>query len=183
MLVVGSRILVGVIFLTSAVAKARHPLDFMMALEAYESVRSSRYLHGIARCIVAAEFFVGISLLSAWLLPWSAIVGIVLLGAFGMVTTIALLAGRTKVNCGCMVFGRNETIGWHIFLRNAALICLVVPSLLEGVFLWSAICACVLMGASVVSAPTPSESAAANSTGLALRASANLTSRKHHSRS
>lgn len=160
--IAGSHTLVGVIFLTSAIAKTRSPQDFVRAIEAYDIVRDSRHLHQFALSIMAVEFIVGISLLGGWLLPWSAIVSIVLLCGF---TAVALLAGRAEIVCGCMVFGRNETIGRHIYLRNAALICLVLPTLLEGVSMWLLIGAFILFGGSVVSDPRRPEPTVSSATG------------------
>ena len=47
--------------------------------------------------------------------------------------------------CGCMTFGQNSKVGWHICFRNKALISLLIPSFEEGVLFYSTCAAGILL--------------------------------------
>jgi len=79
--------------------------------------------------VIAVELCVGLSLMTDWLLPWSALAGLTLLILFTAIIIAAIIRGKSGAKCGCIVFARSGRLGWHLCLRNAALMCLLLPSL------------------------------------------------------
>ena len=139
--------IVGIILLLSAVAKLRDRTMFEAALRAYRYrlLRDQRTLAFVALVVVGSELATASCLFCRVLLPWSAIAALALLAVFSVVTAMSLLSGRARHRCGCMVLGRDEVIGWHICLRNTALACLLVPSVVGRWAVLFLFCAMILL--------------------------------------
>lgn len=159
LVIVLSRVFVGLIFIIGGIAKAIQPFAFLRAIAGYRFVHNLYLLRILAGTVCAAETTVGTALVTGWLIPWSAILALGLLAAFTGVVTAALVIGRTTINCGCMTIGRTERIGWHTCFRNGTLACLIMPTLWQGVAAPMTLSAILLFGASYFTTGNPSHSA------------------------
>lgn len=55
-----------------------------------------------------------------------------LLACYALAIAVNLLRGRTRIDCGCLGFGRHDRIAWTMVLRNLALIALALAALLPA---------------------------------------------------
>ncbi|MGH9668277.1 MAG: MauE/DoxX family redox-associated membrane protein, partial [Bryobacteraceae bacterium] len=113
-------------------AKALNISCFRLSLATYEFVKRKQLIDVIAFLLIPIEICTGFSLLISRFLPWSIWSAVVLLLAFTIWVTVAVIAGRRNINCGCLTVGRNKSVGWHVCVRNLGMICLVLPSNMNG---------------------------------------------------
>src|SRR3990170_4114641 len=57
---------------------------------------------------------------------------VALLAAYALAIAINLLRGRTRIDCGCLGFGRHDRIAWTMVARNLVLIALALALLLPA---------------------------------------------------
>lgn len=57
---------------------------------------------------------------------------VALLSAYALAIAVNLLRGRTRIDCGCLGFGRHDRIAWTMVTRNLALIALALAALLPA---------------------------------------------------
>jgi hypothetical protein len=145
-------VLVSAVFVLSAVAKLREYSFFCAALRAYRLglVRNDAVVRVLAPGVVGMEAAVGFCLLFRLLLPWAVCVAIGLLLLFSAATATSLLRLGGRHRCGCMLFDKNELIGWHACLRNMGLCCLALPSLTHRFSGRCLLCGAILTFAAVV---------------------------------
>src|SRR5258708_10709426 len=118
---------IGTLLIWTAVVKTRFFADFHASVQGYGFIEGRLWVKGVSVSIIAAEFSIGVALMTGRFLPWPAIAGLALLGGFTLAVAIALLTGKSAISCGCVGLGRNEPVGWFICARNLGLACLLVP--------------------------------------------------------
>lgn len=122
------RVAIGLLLLSGGVFKVRGFREFVAALDAYAMFGAKRSVICIGLVSIAAETVIGALLVSGWLLPWAIFAALSLFGIFSLIVVVALLRRRARIDCGCMMIGMRDEIGWHVCLRNVALACLLIPS-------------------------------------------------------
>ncbi len=88
----------------------------------------------LAWVMVAAAEVVVVPLL-AWpgFRTTGACLAVALLSAYAIAIAVNLLRGRTRIDCGCLGFGRRDRITWNMVARNLALVAPALALLLpEG---------------------------------------------------
>lgn len=110
---------VGLLFLTSALAKIRSFKAFQAAVSAYELLPKGS-IWGFSVFVTAAEILIGGAMTFGFGRQIAALSAIALLFLFSSAMTIKLTFGIRDLKCGCMLF-RGQTITWGTLLRNFAL--------------------------------------------------------------
>ena len=104
---------------------------FLAVLGNYDLVPAGLVpLAGMA--IVAAEAAAALLLTLPPVRAHGACVAVALLAAYALAIAINLLRGRTRIDCGCLGFGRHDRIAWTLVARNLALIALALALLLPA---------------------------------------------------
>jgi hypothetical protein len=78
----------------------------------------------VGAIVIAAEIAAAAMLTLPTARPTGAVVGVALLAIYGAALVINLFKGHTRIDCGCLGFGRHDRIGWGTVLRNAILVAL-----------------------------------------------------------
>src|SRR5947209_4134985 len=107
--------MLGIIFLTSAVPKLRHPKGFVLAVLEYR-VLPPRLSWYYARLVPPLEFLLALLLLTGTAVRFAAAILSMLLLSFIAAVAINLARGR---NLDCHCFGKPTTrpIGWRLLLH------------------------------------------------------------------
>lgn len=104
---------------------------FLAVLGNYDLVPAGLVpLAGMA--VVAAEAAAALLLTLPPVRAHGACVAVALLAAYALALAINLLRGRTRIDCGCLGFGRHDRIAWTMVARNLALIALALALLLPA---------------------------------------------------
>ena len=82
--------------------------------------------------IVAAEAAAVLLLVPPAVRGHGALVAVALLATYALAIAINLLRGRTRIDCGCLGFGRHDRITWTMVARNLVLIALALALLLPA---------------------------------------------------
>jgi len=98
------RLAIGLVFLRSALAKARHPLAFVQAVQGY-AILPPAMTGPAAIGILSLEGGLAFVFLSGWGFQWRWPVALGLLGLFTLAVGINLRRGR-RIPCGC--FGTTD---------------------------------------------------------------------------
>ena len=110
----------GLLLASAAVHKLRDPARFRSALAGYRLLPEAAL--GAAGVVV-----IGTELVAAALVvlpaerPLGGALAAALMAAYGTAIGINLLRGRTRIDCGCLGFGKSERIAWWMVWRNIAL--------------------------------------------------------------
>lgn len=143
------RILVGLIFLTSGIAKMWNPRAFSQSLERYGLVRKDR-LRVVSVAITWFEALLGAVLVMGLFQLQAALLCEALLGIFTASVAITLRRGKTNIACGCMLTGKQSRIGWHICFRNLALQLVLIPNIFRvSPYPWFLLALAAVTGAAV----------------------------------
>jgi uncharacterized membrane protein YphA (DoxX/SURF4 family) len=113
-------VLLGVIFLTSALPKLRHPRGFVLAVLEYR-VLPPRLCWFYARLVPPLECLLALLLLTGTAVRSAAIVVSALLLSFIVAVGINLARGR-DLDCHCFGRATRRPIGWQLLLQDAALL-------------------------------------------------------------
>jgi len=124
------RLLLGYIFITSALYKITHKAVFYRELNAYQVV-PALFLPGTVIFLPVLELYSGLGLLMlSWQSPPLLACALLLTYSIGM--AINLLRGRHELDCGChgaFHNNRSHRISWWLVLRNLFLIGLIFLTL------------------------------------------------------
>ena len=112
----------------SGVHKLRDPGGFAGALAAY-ALLPQRAVDIVARVLPFIEIAVAAGLLLRTSREAAALASTLLLGLYALAIAMNLRRGRRELDCGCLGFGRRNTISTMLLWRNAAL---VLASLAAG---------------------------------------------------
>ena len=110
----------GLLLASAAVHKLRDPARFRSALAGYRLLPEAAL--GAAGVVV-----IGTELVAAALVvlpaerPLGGALAAALMAAYGTAIGINLLRGRTRIDCGCLGFGKSERIAWWMVGRNLVL--------------------------------------------------------------
>ena len=100
--------------------KLRDPARFRSALAGYRLMPEALVVPaGLG--IVAAELLAAVLLVLPSRRAVGAAMAAALMGAYALAMGVNLLRGRTRIDCGCLGFGRTERIAWWMVARNAVL--------------------------------------------------------------
>lgn len=131
MTVLGLPILIflGLLFLSSALAKLRNPERFAAAVAGYDLL-PALLVQPFARALPIVEAATGAACLAGIGLAGGG--ALLLLTAFsaGMLWNIG--RGRTAVDCGCLGGVRAEPVSWSVILRNALLALLSLAAIVAS---------------------------------------------------
>ena len=141
------------LFLTSGVHKLRDQPRFRGALEAYELLPDAT-LGAIARLLPLGEIACAMALLVPRTRAAAALCAAGLLTAYAVAMGINLVRGRRDLDCGCMGFGRGQTISAALLWRNGLLVLglLALGLLGSGTRPLVAVDALTIVGATVAAA-------------------------------
>ena len=154
MMVIASRVCVGLLLLSSGAFKAVAFDGFRMTVQAYRIVGSSMWSRIVAGIVVCCECTLGGALIVGLLPRVSSSIAFAMLIVFSLAACVVVMRGDTGVRCGCKFFGRDDRIGWHLGLRNMSLACFLLPSAwpLSGAYaLLTILTGVLLLGFSVAS--------------------------------
>jgi hypothetical protein len=113
-------IVLGIVFLASAVPKLGHPKGFILAVLEYR-VLSTPLSWFYARLIPPLEFLMALLLLTGTAVRSAAVIISVLLLSFIVAVSINLIRGR-DLDCHCLGKATRRPIGWRLLLQDAALL-------------------------------------------------------------
>ena len=133
---------VAALFIAGGLAKIRFADEFGLMVRAYGIVWRPGPVRAAATGVTASEIVIGAGLLAQPVSWYSAVAAIATLAIFSGAAAVALLKGRRPADCGCMPGARRTPpVGWHLFLRNGALACLLVPTVRPAVTAVAILCA------------------------------------------
>ena len=104
---------------------------FLAVLSNYDLV-PARLVPLAGMAIVAAEVGAALLLVLPPVRTLGAYLSVALLAAYALAIAINLLRGRTRIDCGCLGFGRHDRIAWTMVARNLVLIALALALLLPA---------------------------------------------------
>lgn len=111
--------LVAIVFTRAIGEKAAHYAIYTATLRNYR-LAPPTLVSVLAAGLLAAEVIALVLLLSPATRALGALSAIGLLGLYGAAMSLALLAGRTEIECGCG--GQGQLVSWLLVARNAFLI-------------------------------------------------------------
>lgn len=110
-------VVVGVVFSIAGASQAWRPLQFEAAVRGFPLMKKKHVARSASSLIVSAELAIGLCLVCQYQLRVAATAALGLLAFFTGVTVIALLMGRSRSNCGCII-GISTPIAWPMAFRN-----------------------------------------------------------------
>ena len=113
------RVLVALVFLTAALGKARHRLEFQGVVANYRLLPQSA-VTAFALVLPPVEAAVAAGLLFAPS-PWPAAIAAALLILFAVAMAINIQRGRRQIDCGCFQTSLRQTLSWILVARNGGL--------------------------------------------------------------
>lgn len=119
------------LFALAAGHKLADRARFLAVLENYDLV-PARLVPLAGMVVVVAEAGAALLLALPPVRVFGACVAVALLAAYALAIAINLLRGRTRIDCGCLGFGRHDRIAWTLVARNLALIALALALLLPA---------------------------------------------------
>lgn len=112
-------LVLGVVFLTSAIPKLRRPKSFILVVLEYRILPP--FIGEIfARLVPPLELFVALLLLTGTATQVGAALASLLLISFAIAVGINLVRGR-DLDCGCFGEGRGTRVGWYLLMRDTSL--------------------------------------------------------------
>lgn len=121
------RVLVGLVFLTAALGKLRHRLEFQGVVANYRLL-PDRTVPIFAFALPPIEIGVAAALLFVPS-PWPATSAAALLILFALGMGINIRRGRRAIDCGCFQSALRQTLSWILVARNGVLaLALAVPA-------------------------------------------------------
>lgn len=122
-LLIGGRLILGVIFVVAAYAKLRAPwLEFAGNLAGFQLLPDWA-LEPIAKTLPACELALGVALISGIAQRWFALIATLLLTLFFSVMVRSYAMGL-QIDCGC--FGSGEALGPKTLARDFSMLVLAV---------------------------------------------------------
>jgi uncharacterized membrane protein YphA (DoxX/SURF4 family) len=127
-----ARWILGGLFIYMGLNKALHPVDFLKLLHQYELTNNYWLLNALAGALPWFEVFCGLLLVAGIAVRGSALLLLVLLGAFSWIVLQRALAiqvaqqipfAMVKFDCGC---GAGEVFIWRKLLENLGLLTLSI---------------------------------------------------------
>jgi hypothetical protein len=117
------RVLVALVFLTAALGKLRHRLEFQGVVANYRLLPDMA-VPAFALVLPPVEAAVAAALLFA---PsfWSAVSAAALLMLFAVAMAINIRRGRGDIDCGCFQSALKQTLSWILVARNVGLVLLL----------------------------------------------------------
>ena len=115
------RVIVGGIFLASALGKSLDLPGFVKVLVTYHAFPDWT-LWPIAFFITGIEWVLGVWILSGWRLAIGSLAGLVLNLAYTMWMTLSLLRGLDLPNCGCYGVFFPQPLRWYSPLEDLVLV-------------------------------------------------------------
>lgn len=122
-------ILIGLLFLTSGIAKALDLTRFTASVAEYKLIPSNMSAP-IAYALVSLELTTGVLLLVGLFTTIATLIAIMLLAVFSTAVAMNLLRGRTQIDCGCLGGLSEQYLSWSIVARNVAVALLASATLI-----------------------------------------------------
>ncbi len=117
-----ARVVIGLVFLASALAKLVYTEAFVQAVQAYE-VLPATLVRPVALTFPWLELLIGACLLAGLYTRPAALAAAALMVLFMGLMGLALLQGK-QIDCGCFVGFISETVGPSALIRDAVLLLL-----------------------------------------------------------
>ncbi len=110
---------IAVVFARAVVEKSSDFVVYAATLRDYRLIPE-----GLAPFVAVCLFVAEISVVACLVMPetrgFGALCAMALLGLYGLAMSLALLAGREEIECGCG--GQGQIVSWALVARNGALI-------------------------------------------------------------
>jgi hypothetical protein len=119
LLLLGIRLFLGLVFLTSSLPKLAAPADFRRALRNYQLL-PLRLVRPVATWLPRAELALALALLVGIATPLTATLAAAALLVFSGAVVINLARGR-KIECGCFSGSSPREITWRLVLQDVIL--------------------------------------------------------------
>jgi uncharacterized membrane protein YphA (DoxX/SURF4 family) len=116
---VAARLLLGLVFLGSAVTKFLHLARFRRIIGSY-GLLPERMLAPVGLGLPPAELCLAVALLSGWESRFAAACGDSLLTLFAAAVAINVVR-RNQIDCGCGGWDSPSQVGWSLVARNLVL--------------------------------------------------------------
>ena len=110
----------GLLLGAAAVHKLRDPSRFRSALAGYQLLPEAA-LGPVAVAVIGTELAAALLVVLPAERPLGGLVAAGLMAAYGTAIAVNLLRGRTRIDCGCLGFGKSERIAWWMVGRNLVL--------------------------------------------------------------
>jgi hypothetical protein len=119
------------LFAGAALHKAGDRAQFRSVLAGYRLLPAA-LLPVAAPVVIAAELAAAVLLLITPVRAIGAWVAALLLLGYALALGVNLLRGRTRIDCGCLGFGRSDRISWWMVARNVGLAALALVTTLAS---------------------------------------------------
>ncbi len=114
------RVLVALVFLTAALGKLRHRLEFQGVVSNYRLLPEIA-VPAFALLLPPVEVIVAAALLFVPAASWPAVSAAALLLVFAVAMAINIRRGRRHIDCGCFQSALKQTLSWVLVSRNVGL--------------------------------------------------------------
>lgn len=111
--------------------KLRDPARFRSALAGYRLMPEALVVPAGFAVVVAELLAAVLLVLPSWRAEGAAMAA-TLMVAYALAIGVNLLRGRTRIDCGCLGFGRTERIAWWMVARNAVLAAVAFGAMLPS---------------------------------------------------
>lgn len=129
-----SRILelsLAMLFGVAAGHKLKDRRRFLAVLANYD-LMPGRLVPLVGMAVIGAEIVAALLLVLPLVRAPGVFLSAALLACYALAIAVNLLRGRTRIDCGCLGFGRHDRIAWTMVVRNLALIALALAALLSA---------------------------------------------------
>ena len=116
--------LVGGVFLLAAAAKLLHLSEFKAAVQGFGLV-PARALQPVSGAIPVLELLCGTLLITGFAVAWGVWLGVSLVAAFIVASSVALAQGRGGIDCYCFGAGR-QPLGKATIIKQVVILTLLV---------------------------------------------------------
>ena len=123
--VLALQLLVGGVFHLAAAAKLLHLSEFKAAVQGFGLV-PARALQPVSGAIPVLELLCGTLLITGFAVAWSVWLGVSLVVAFIVASSVALAQGRGGIDCYCFGAGR-QPLGKATIIKQIVIMALLVP--------------------------------------------------------
>jgi uncharacterized membrane protein YphA (DoxX/SURF4 family) len=126
-----ARLVLGTVYLLSAVPKLRDRSAFVQAVAGYR-ILPSNWTIPFAYGLLWSELLVGTLLVAGWQTRLAAAASGLLLATFIAAIAINLARGRQDLDCGCQGSKHTQKIGWRLIGRDLTLLGLSLMGIVYG---------------------------------------------------
>lgn len=119
------RLIIGFIFLSSAIDKVKNSESHALTISKYKII-PSKLTRRFSLILGYCEFTLGVCLMTGVFQLQSMLIALTMLTVFNSAITLNLIKGNKNINCGCGGILGERKISWLLVLRNTVISILII---------------------------------------------------------